>query len=289
VRIKSQNEGILIEDISDFDVEQIFDCGQAFRFKKVEEGIYEGVAHGAYLKVSHVENGVFLWPCDIDAFENTWCNYFDLKTDYGNIKRTLIEIDPFFKRATEFGSGIRILRQDPWEMILSFIISANNNIPRIQGSIEKLSKMYGEPALSPNGILKYSIPSAESLSNADLSDIRACGVGYRDKYIKKTAEMIVSGAVDINKVLQLTPYQAEETLLTLSGVGKKVADCIMLFGFSYMSAFPVDTWVKKAISKHFLDESVSLKEIQSFAHGRFGNLSGYAQQYMFYYIREGKS
>lgn len=287
MKIKEINGGVLIEDPRDFNVEQIFDCGQAFRFTKLSEGEYHGVAFSKYLRVKHVDEGVFLWPCSLDDYYLTWENYFDLKTDYAEIKRSISKDFDVLKKATEYGYGIRILKQDPWEIIISFIISANNNIPRIQGSIEKLAMKYGKPFEDASGQVRYAFPEPEALAEADIQDLRACGLGYRDKYVKKTAQMICDAEVSIQSVLDMKLEAAEKELLKLTGVGKKVADCILLFGFSHMSAFPVDTWVKKVIAKYFLSEDSSVKEILDFADKEFAGYGGYVQQYLFYYIREG--
>lgn len=287
MQIIEKDGGILLVHPSDFKVDQIFDCGQAFRFKKVQEGKYQGVAFGKYLEVTHVDDGVYLWPSTLDEYEDIWEAYFDLKTDYGHIKNEISKKYDVLNRATEYGKGIRILKQDPWEIIISFIISANNNIPRIQGAIEKLSMKYGQAFTDPYGEKKYSFPGPEQLAQASLEDIRDCGVGYRDKYIVKSAQMILSGEVDIEKIAEMDVQGAEKELIKLHGVGKKVADCILLFGFNHMGAFPVDTWVKKVISKYFLTEESTVKEILHFAEKEFGALAGYVQQYLFFYMRQG--
>lgn len=287
MQIIEKDGGTLLVHPSDFKVDQIFDCGQAFRFKKVQEGKYQGIAFGKYLEVTHVDDGVYLWPSTLDEYEDIWEAYFDLKTDYGHIKNEISKKYDVLKRATEYGKGIRILKQDPWEIIISFIISANNNIPRIQGAIEKLSMKYGQAFIDPYGEKKYSFPGPEQLAQASLEDIRACGVGYRDKYIVKSAQMILSGEVDIEKIAEMDVKGAEKELMKLHGVGKKVADCILLFGFNHMGAFPVDTWVKKVISKYFLTEESTVKEILHFAEKEFGALAGYVQQYLFFYMRQG--
>jgi len=288
VEVKNVNDAVFIKGIIDFDVEQIFDCGQAFRFRMLEQNIYEGVAFGKYLKVTQTDEGIYLWPCSMAEYENIWRCYFDMDTDYSVIKSKIAHIAPVLKEATAFGSGIRILKQEPWEIIISFIISANNNIPRIQGAIDKLSEKYGDAFQGPDGKTYYSFPCPDKLAGAAIEDLRACGLGYRDKYIKKSAEMVRSGELDLNLIHDMNREETENMLLKLHGVGKKVADCIMLFAFSHMNAFPVDTWVKKVITRYFLDETAGLKEIQKFVDTSFGDFSGYVQQYLFYYIRELK-
>lgn len=286
MKVIEKDGGILLKDVMDFRVNQIFDCGQAFRFRPISEGQYEGVALGKYLRVKHIEKDVFLWPCTLKTFHDTWEVYFDLRTDYTQIKEQISKDFDIMKHAVAFGSGIRILKQDPWEIIISFIISANNNIPRIQSSIEKISQQYGDAFIAKNGKTYYAFPTPEQLSKAKVEDLRACGVGYRDKYILKSARMIASGDINIRNIQTLSILEATKELTKLHGVGKKVADCILLFGFNHMSAFPVDTWVKKVIAKYFLDETASIKDISQFADEAFGVFGGYAQQYLFFYIRE---
>ena len=286
MKVIEQDGGVLLQRPENFSVSQVFDCGQAFRFRQVAPREYQGVAFGKYLKVKHIEDGVFLWPCTKNEYQTIWKSYFDLNTNYSEIKKQVSSQFDVMQSAVTFGEGIRILKQDPWEIIISFIISANNNIPRIQGAIDKISEKYGSPFTHVDGQTYYAFPSPDQLAKARVEDLRACGVGYRDKYILKSAQMVASGEVDINKVKQLPLGQAEKELLKLHGVGKKVADCILLFGFNHMRAFPVDTWVKKVITKYFLDETASNKDILAFADKAFGELAGYAQQYLFYYIRE---
>lgn len=288
MQIIEESERLFIKNQPDFEVSQIFDCGQAFRFRKIEEGIYEGVAFGRYLRVEQTPEYISLYPCTLSDYEKIWKTYFDLETDYTQIKKRISKKYKVLKEAVEFGHGIRILKQEPWEIIISFIISANNNIPRIQGAIEKLSELYGESFTDPSGQTRYTFPTPEKLAEASVEDLRACGVGYRDKYIKASAKMFVEGLVNTDKIKALKVGEAEHELLALSGVGKKVADCILLFGFNHMSAFPVDTWVKKVVGKYFLNEDVTPKQVLQFAESEFSNDAGYVQQYLFYYIREGK-
>ncbi len=287
MQVREQDKSLVLTDVKDFNVGQIFDCGQAFRFRKVDDMVYEGIAFGKFLRVEQREDTVTLSPCTQEEFERIWKHYFDLETDYSYIKDIISVKYEVLKDAVAYGYGIRILKQDPWEMIISFIISANNNIPRIQNAIEKISERYGEPFEGPNGQLCYAFPKPEALAEASIEALRECGVGYRDKYIKASAQMIARGEVEIESVLTMPSKEAEKELLRLMGVGKKVADCILLFGFNQMHAFPVDTWVKKVVSKYFLSEGVSQKEILDFADSEFKNYAGYVQQYLFYYIREG--
>ncbi|HEY4544318.1 MAG TPA: DNA glycosylase, partial [Tissierellaceae bacterium] len=210
----------------------------------------------------------------------------DLSTDYDEIKATLSK-DEILKEATEFGSGIRILNQDPFETIISFIISANNQIPRIRKSIEIIAKEYGDFIENYNGIDYYSFPTAEKLSKVDVLDLREkARVGFRDKRIIDTSIMIANNEIDIEGIFSLSKDEGKEKLMELPGVGPKVSDCILLFAYDKSDAFPVDVWVKRVMEYFYLKEETSLKNISKQGDLLFKDLAGYAQQYLFYYARE---
>lgn len=217
--------------------------------------------------------------------------YFDLKRDYKKIKEELSKIDENMKTSIEYGKGIRILNQDLWETIISFIISANNNIPRIKGIIEKLSKKYGKE-LEFEGKKYYTFPTPKELENATVEDYRSLGLGFRDIRLYETTKMILEKKVDLQE-LRKNPntFEVREKLLTLSGVGPKVADCILLFSdLKRFEVFPIDVWVRRVMNDLYIknpDETkVSKKQIEKIANEKFGNLAGLAQQYLFYWRRE---
>lgn len=288
MRISDIDGGVMLEDVQHFDAKHIFECGQCFRWKKEEDDSYTGVAYGRVLNVkSDYEKGtVVLKNTNRREFEEIWCDYFDLDRDYGEIKAILSK-DEVLKGAIEYGRGIRILNQEPWELVISFIISANNNIPRISKSIDVLSEMFGEP-ISYRGKTYYSFADKQALGSAELEQIDMCRAGFRCKYIYQTARMIDRDELDLEATAGLSTEMAKKELMKLPGVGPKVADCIMLFSMQKHDAYPIDVWVKRVTEYFYLHEDVSMKQIEQFARDRFGSLAGFAQQYLFYFAREQK-
>ena len=280
-----------IENIKSFELADIFDCGQCFRWNKQEDGSYTGIFRKNVMNVQRQGNTVtFKGKCDGDIKEIVE-DYFDLKRNYEEIKNKLSQIDENVKTSIEYGQGIRILNQDLWEMIISYIISANNNIPRIKGIIERLSKTYGQE-IEWNGEKYYTFPTAEELKDVSVEDYRKLGAGFRDIRLYETVHMILDKKVDIEE-MQNNPNTLEvrEQLLTLSGVGPKVADCILLFSIlKRFEVFPIDVWVRRVMNELYIkneDETkVNKREIEKLAHEKFGNLAGIAQQYLFYWKRE---
>ena len=217
--------------------------------------------------------------------------YFDLNRDYESIKNKLSKIDEYMEESIKFGYGIRILNQDLWETIISFIISANNNIPRIKGIIERISCKYGKKIIY-NEKEYYTFPTPEELSKASVEDLRNLGLGFRDVRVYETTQIIVNKEVDLEKLKEEKDFQkVRETLLTLPGVGPKVADCILLFSeLKRWEAFPIDVWVRRVMNELYIknenEEKVNKKLIEDIAHKKFGNLAGIAQQYLFFWKRE---
>ena len=282
---------ILKNNIDSFELKDIFDCGQCFRWNIEEDGSYTGVFGKNVLNVKKEDNEVtFEGICEGDI-KKTVEYYFDLNRDYKQIKQKLSKIDNNMKTSIEYGQGIRILNQDLWETIISFIISANNNIPRIKGIIERLSKKYGKE-IEYNGKKYYTFPSAEELEDVSVENFRSLGLGFRDIRLYETTHMILEGKVELEK-LRKNPNTTEvrEQLLTLSGVGPKVADCILLFSdLKRFEVFPIDVWVRRVMNDLYIkqedENKVSKKQIQKLAEEKFGNLAGLAQQYLFYWRRE---
>ena len=280
-----------IENIDSFELADIFDCGQCFRWNRQDDGSYTGVFKNNVMNVQKSENTVtFKGICD-GNIEEIVRDYFDLDRDYDEIKEQLSKIDENVKTSIEYGKGIRILNQDLWEMIISYIISANNNIPRIKGIIERLSKAYGKE-IDWNGEKYYSFPTAEELKDVTVEDFRKLGTGFRDIRLYETTHMILDGKVNLEQ-LQNNPNTIEvrEQLLSLSGVGPKVADCILLFStLKRFEVFPIDVWVRRVMNELYIknpdENKVNKKEIEKLAKEKFGNLAGIAQQYLFYWKRE---
>lgn len=289
--IVEEKDKIILKDIKDFEPQHIFECGQAFRWYKEEDNSYTTVAYGRVINVKRENEDVILLNTNLEEFHNIWYHYFDLERDYGKIKKELSK-DPILKEATEFGEGIRILNQDPFEMVISFIISANNQIPRIRKSIERISKEYGEKIQTQGGFScldreYYSFPTPEQLAEAIPEDLREISkVGFRDVRIVETSKIIVNGELELNKVFEMSRDEGKEYLMRLPGVGPKVSDCILLFAFDKDEAFPVDVWVKRVMEHFYLKEDTNVKLIGTHGARIFGKLAGFAQQYLFYYARE---
>ncbi len=281
----------ILKNPKSFELKDIFDCGQCFRWDLEEDGSYTGVFGKNILNVKKDGKNInFKGICD-GNIEDIIYDYFDLNRDYGRIKETLSEIDENMKKSVLYGKGIRILNQDLWETIISFIISANNNIPRIKGIIERLSKKYGSE-ISFNEKEYYTFPTPEQLKDVTVEDYRKLGLGFRDIRLYETTQMILNKDIDLEK-LKNNPNTIEvrEELLKLSGVGPKVADCILLFStLKRFEVFPIDVWVRRVMNDLYIkqeDETkVSKKQIEKIAEEKFGNLAGLAQQYLFYWRRE---
>lgn len=283
-RVEKFADGIIIKDVKNFELSHIFDCGQCFRWNRQENGNYIGVAFGKVIEVEKKDEDVIIYNASEEDFENIWRDYFDLNRDYGALKESL-SIDPLLKKAVEFGRGIRILKQDPFEMVISFIISANNRIPMIKRAINTISQKWGTP-VQYKGDTYYTFPDVNALKECTLEEIEACGVGFRGKYIKNTLDGILNKEINLEFIKAQDDDNCHMQLQRLSGVGPKVADCIMLFSMEKYSAFPVDVWVKRAMQHFYLAPDISLKKIREFGRDTFGELSGFAQQYFFYYARE---
>lgn len=281
-----QYKKLIIENFKDFEPRHIFDCGQSFRWYAEEDGSYTGIAYGKVLNVKKDGEDIILSNTDETEFKDIWYHYFDLGRDYGEIKQILSQ-DPILKRAIEFGEGIRILRQDEWEILISFIISANNRIPMIKKTIRMISERWGK-AVEYNGKVYYTFPDPCSLSGASLEELEECGTGFRAGYIKRTAELILNGYIDLYNLRDIGYAEAREELIKLPGVGPKVSDCILLFSMGYSEAFPVDVWIKRVMQHFYLTPDVSLKKIEEYAQDRFRELAGFAQEYLFYYARDLK-
>lgn len=281
----------LLEKYNSFSLKDIFECGQCFRWNKEEDNSYTGVFGNNVMNVSKNKDGVlFKGICENDII-NTVINYFDLDRDYTSIKNKLSKIDNNLKESIEFGEGIRILNQDLWETIISFIISANNNIPRIKGIIERLSKKFGQK-IEFKGKEYYTFPSPEELKDVSVAEYRKLGLGFRDIRLYETTKMILNKEVDIDNLHNIKDTnEVRNELLKLMGVGEKVADCILLFStLKRFDVFPIDVWVRRVMNDLYIhkedEKKVTKREIQELAKNKFGNLEGLAQQYLFYWRRE---
>ena len=280
-----------IENIKSFELADIFDCGQCFRWNKQEDGSYTGIFKENVMNVQKDgDTVIFKGICNGDIKEIVQ-DYFDLNRNYEKIKEKLSQIDDNMKISIEYGQGIRILNQDLWEMIISYIISANNNIPRIKGIIERLSKTYGRE-IDWNGEKYYTFPTPEELKDVTVEDYRKLGTGFRDIRLYETVHMVLDKKVDLEEMKNNpNTMEVREQLLTLSGVGPKVADCILLFStLKRFEVFPIDVWVRRVMNELYIkneDETkVNKKALEKLAQEKFRNLAGIAQQYLFYWKRE---
>lgn len=287
MKIIEKDNKIILEDISeDFDPQHVFDCGQCFRWLKEEDDSYTGVVQGKVVNVKKENDLIIFDNTNKEDFDNIWFDYFDLGRDYSEIKNELKVMDEYLEKASEFGKGIRILQQDGWEMLISFIISANNRIPMIQRAINNLSQKYGKFIGEYRGKKYYAFPTPEELSQASVEDIRACQTGFRDKYIKSVVDYVNENNENVLFYRRLNTDECIKELMKFNGVGPKVADCIALFGMQKYDTFPVDVWVKRVMEEFYVEDNLSLPKIRQFALEKFGDLAGFAQQYLFYYARE---
>lgn len=280
-----------IENQESFELKHIFDCGQCFRWNEQEDMSYTGVFKGNVLNVKK-ENNVIIFKGMVNGdIKEVVEDYFDLKRDYRKLKEKLSNIDNNLKLSIQYGEGIRILNQELVETILSFIISANNNIPRIKKIIEQICEQYGDKILW-QGKIYYAFPTLEQLKNVSIEDYRKLGAGFRDKRLYETVQLLIENKINYkNWYKEKNTSKVREELLTLAGVGPKVADCILLFSdLKRFDVFPIDVWVRRVMNDLYIqnadEKKVSKKEIENIAFKKFGILEGLAQQYLFYWKRE---
>ena len=259
----------------EMDPVKTFDCGQCFRWNVDESGAYCGVAAGHAARV--FTEGEYVYIQTREQSLDFWHEYFDLDTDYDAARKS-VEICDYLIECAEYGSGIRILRQDKWEALCSFIISQCNNIPRIKTIVERLCSLFGE-RIDTGWCTFYSFPEATRIAELTLEELAPLRSGYRAKYILSAAKDVTSRAIDLEATALMSGNDARLELKKLEGVGDKVANCAVLFGLHCMDAFPVDTWIKKALSTYFEPD---------FDPACLGEYAGLAQQYMFYHARENK-
>lgn len=280
----------ILKPKKDFNSTHIFECGQCFRWNLQESGNYIGVVKNSVIEVIEKEDEVIFRGVSESNLKDIVIEYFNLEINYGEIKNKLSRVDNYLKESIKFGNGIRILNQDIFETTISFIISANNNIPRIKKIIENLSKNYGK-RIEYNGKIYYTFPTVEDLSKATVADLRNLGLGFRDKRVYTTTRMILKKEIDIEKLKKLKDTEKlREEILKLDGVGPKVADCILLFAFNRYNVFPIDVWVRRVMNDLYIknpqESKVSKVEIKKLAEEKYGDLAGIAQQYLFYWKRE---
>lgn len=270
MEIEQKNNDIILKGTECLDLELTLDCGQAFRWTKQPDGSFSGVACGLFLNIKKEPSGeIVLKDTTLDDFNGVWRNYFDFDKDYASICATLKQ-DRLLAETVDRYYGIRILNQDSWEALCSFVISQQNNIKRIKGIIERLCTRFGDEIRDGY----YSFPSAQRLSRLTVEDFEALGTGYRAKYLERLSKGVASGDIDLEEIKKLPLDEARRALLEIYGVGVKVANCALLFGFGFYDAFPVDVWMKR-VMEYYPD---GLPEC-------FNGIRGIAQQYLFHWAR----
>ncbi len=279
IRLKDNN--FYIEKNPYFVPQLFFDCGQCFRFIK-NENVFTGVAFGNVIELSEEKDG-YIIKSSGTLMKEQLEDFFDLKRDYKKIEHAL-KSDEAMNTAMDYGRGIRILKQDFFETLITFIYSQRSNIPKIAKCVEETARLFGNK-ISYNGKTFYSFPTPKQMEGIKEKDLESVKCGYRAPYIIDAVTKINSGEIDIEKLKTLPYNEVKETLLTIKGVGEKVADCICLFSFGFFEAFPTDTWIKKAMDKFY---GINDKDIKEKSENMFGEYCGIAQQYLFYYLRYNK-
>lgn len=269
MEFRQQGQDLIVR-VPGFSLRDTLCCGQCFRWEELPDGSFRGIAKGHPLHLSQSGETITFYQTDESLFCSFWAPYFDLETDYQSI-RQFLSFNKTLRLAEEYAGGIYILRQDPWETLCSFIFSQNNNIPRIRGIISRFCEQFGEPIA--DGL--FAFPDAERIAGLTLEDMAPVRAGFRAKYILDAAKKISSGEVDLEQIYLMNLQKAEEELRKINGVGPKVAQCILLYGYHKPDAFPVDTWIKKVLAKYYP---------KGFPK-RASRYAGIAQQYLFHYIR----
>lgn len=266
---------MIIQKIQNFSLSKIAGSGQCFRMNLLKSGAYSVIALGKYLEVTPLGDDTFQFSCTEEDFWDIWTDYFDLKADYRALKARIPPDDAFLSAAVNYGWGMRILRQDPWEVTVSFIISQRKSIPAIKTAVETICTNFGTPSYA-GGIKYYPFPSAQKIADLSSSDIGCCSLGYRDKYVTGAAQSVAGGDIDFAKLQKADTEAAGTVLKNLYGVGEKVASCILLYGLHQMNAFPEDTWIKRIIDSEYKG---------TFPKNLYEEHLGIIQQYMFYFAR----
>lgn len=261
--------------ITNFDLKMIEESGQCFRMKEIADNKYCLIAMNHYLEIEKIDLETFRFSCSQGEFNSIWEEYFDLKTDYSKFATSVDPEDEFLIEAVKYGSGIRILKQEVWEMIVTFIISQRKSIPSIKNIVERLCVKYGEKKES-HGIIYHTFPSYQVLGELELEDFQDLSMGYRDKYILKAAKDFLYGEIEIEYLKNANYEDAFQALSNLYGVGTKVANCVLLFGLYHIDAFPIDTWIQRIINVIYEG---------NFPREKYKGYEGIIQQYMFYYAR----
>lgn len=287
MKIIEENSRTIVEGVKDFHPDHTFDNGQCFRWNREPDGSYTGVALGRVANIEYKGETLIMNNVPPGDYRAVWKDYLDLDRDYRAIKRMFSEKDPSMRNAVEYGGGMRILRQDKWETLISFILSQNNNIARIKKCVEGLCTAHGRPLGTYRGRMYYAFPTPAVLAKLNPEELDVCRLGYRAKYIVETAKQVAEdGGKTLYSMDRASAKEAYEYLLSLSGVGPKVANCIMLFSMGKYESFPLDVWIKRVMHQVYDIEEGNVRKMQEYAAAHFGEYGGVAQQYLFYYARE---
>ena len=273
-----------LKNVCDFDLAQTLECGQCFHFVKLDENDYVLTAKGRVLHVSQQADTVTFYDTEEDEYVNVWKDYFDMDRDYSAVKKKLLENDNKLKDAIESMWGVRILNQDFFETLISFIISQNKQIPHIKKIVADISAKFGTYKGTYGGADMYTFPTLEQLTNASEEDFKELKTGFRAPYIMDAIRRNMAGQFNEKELKNMDYDSCIKELMTIKGVGEKVANCVSLFGLGKKEAFPVDVWIKRIMETMYFDgEDTHKDKIAAFAKEQFGDLGGFAQQYLFYY------
>ena len=273
-------------EIKCFNLKYTLECGQCFRWKAINENEYVGVIQDRVIRIKQDENKLSVWSSKKGNLKQVITQYFDLEKDYELIEKQIAKIDDSIAKSLEYSSGIRILNQPLFETIISYIISANNNIKRISRSVNSISKRFGKE-VEFEGEKYYLFPTLEEMKNVTMDELLSDGTGFRARYIKHDIEYFLDNPSFLEKIKTLDTNEATKVLSSLMGIGPKVADCILLFSLGKSEVFPTDVWVKRIMEKLYFKENASLKQIKEYANNYFGKHAGIVQQHLFHNVREG--
>lgn len=289
MRILEDKNNTIIEGVKDFDLAQTLECGQCFRYYKQDEEDYVVVAYKNLLHIKQEENKLIFLNCDVEAVKKLWIPYFDLDRDYSEIKKYLLSKDNILENAINEKYGVRILNQEFHEMLISFIISQNKQIPQIKQLVRRISENYGEFLGEINGENYYSFPDEKILGTITEEDFREMKTGFRAPYLYDAVCKLSEGTISIERLYGLSEEETRKKLMEIKGVGEKVANCVMLFSLGFRGAFPIDVWIKRIMeSLYFNGEDTPKEKIQEFAAELYEEYGGYAQQYLFCFGRDNK-
>lgn len=276
----------LVLKVDCFNLKYTLECGQCFRWKEISTNEYVGVISDRVVRIKQIKDKLYILSSEENNLEEVIRNYFDLNADYRIIEDTISKIDDNILTAVKNTSGIRILNQAPFETLISYIISANNNIIRISRAVNEIAKRYGKKITFENEEY-YLFPTVNELTDVTEEDFKECGVGFRDRYIVHTIDNILNSNTDLDSLNSMTTDTARKALMCLMGVGPKVADCILLFAYDRKEVFPIDVWVKKIMERLYFKQNMPIKDILKYANDNYNEYAGIIQQHLFYNVREG--